>query len=180
MVKITEKDGKQFANIDELFRWEKNPKIVLREDFDRLKKHIQKFGQFKPIIITPDGEVIGGNSRLEALRDLGIKEIWVSVVEPKDEAEKIEIALADNDEVGKYVEEDLAMLITDLDEPFPMEDYKVNVGKDIDLNELLKKLGPTDDKDIEGEKDEDLDDLQTITCPKCGHEFTVLKEKKGK
>lgn len=179
MIKITEKDGKQFASIEELFRWEKNPKIVLKEDFERLKKHLTKFGQFKPIVVAPSGEVIGGNSRLEALRALGIKEIWVSIIEPKNDSEKIEIALADNDEVGKYVEEDLAMLITDLDEPFPMEDYKVNVGKDIDLNKLLERLGPGGKDPIIGE-DEDEGKTEFVTCPKCGHEFSVLREVKPK
>lgn len=176
MIKLSVTNGKNFASIEDLFRWDKNPKMVLKEDFERLKRHLTKFGQFKPIIITKEGEVIGGNTRYEALKSMGIKEVWVSMVEPKTHAEKVEIALADNDEVGKYVEEDLAQLITDLgDEEIDLKEYKVNVGKDIDLEQLIKNIGPSEPKGFEDK--EDLDDVQMITCPDCGHKFSVLKEK---
>src|SRR5258708_37211704 len=102
-INLITKDGKQYAKIDDLFRWSKNPKIVLREDFNRLKKQITKFGQYKPLVIISTGEVIGGNSRLEALKELDVKQAWVSVVEPKTEAEKVEIAISDNDQIGKYL-----------------------------------------------------------------------------
>jgi len=180
MIKTTVRDGKEYAPVEELFRWDKNPKLVLKDDFERLKRHIKKFGQFKPLVVLSSGEVIGGNSRIEALKDLGIKEAWVSIVNPKDEAEKIEIALADNDEVGKYIEEELALLVTDVD--IDLKDYKINVGKDIDLERLLETLGPSanpeEDKETQDHDDEDNTD-KFVTCPECGHKFSVLKEVKN-
>jgi hypothetical protein len=68
-------------------------------------------GQYKPLLITSDGEVLGGNMRLRAYKDLGMTEAWVSVVEPKTEAEKLEYALSDNDRVGYYEDDKLAELL---------------------------------------------------------------------
>lgn len=177
MIKTNIVDGKEYASVEDLYRWSKNPKIVLKEDFERLKRHITKFGQFKPLVITPDGEVIGGNSRYEAFKSMGIKEAWVSIVNPKSHAEKVEIALADNDEVGKYLEEELAQLITDVGEEIVLKDYKVNIGKDIDLDALLKNLGPSGDgHPTDDERPEENNEDKIVTCPNCGHNFSVLKE----
>ena len=158
--------GKRFVRIDALFRWEKNPKIVLRDDFDRLKRQIKKFGQFKPLIVLDSGEVIGGNTRLEAMKDLGIKKVWIEIVSPKSDAEKVEISLADNDEVGKYVEEDLAELVNEYKDEIELKDYKINFGNSVDLDAMFKNLGPN------GEEKE-LKKSTLISCPECGNEFEL-------
>lgn len=180
MIKINTKEGKNYASIEDLFRWDKNPKIVLKDDFERLKRHLTKFGQFKPIVITEQGEVIGGNSRFEALKEMEVEEVWVSIVNPKDDSEKVEIALADNDEVGKYVEEELAQIIADLgDEKIELKDYKINTGKDINLEDLINKIGPAPAFDTQDDAEEEkVKEDKFVTCPKCGHDFSVLREVK--
>ena len=75
--------------IDKLRNWDKNPRGIKEKDFTRLKEQIKKLGEYKPLLITSDGEVLGGNMRLRAYRDLGKTEVWVSIVEPKTEAEKL-------------------------------------------------------------------------------------------
>ena len=87
-------------DINTLRNWDKNPRSIKKDKFEELKKRIQEYGQFKPLVVTEDGEVLGGNMRLRAYKELGINDIWVSVVYPKNEAEKIKIALADNEERG--------------------------------------------------------------------------------
>lgn len=172
-LKLTSREDKLFAKVGDLFGWDKNPKLVLRKDFDRLKNQISDLGQFKPIIITPEGEVIGGNSRLAALQALGIEEAWVSVVEPKDASQKIKYALADNDQVGDYVEEQLAELLADVEIDFPLEDYKISVGKDIDLNKVLESIGlddSTDQSEAPGEKEKTK---RTMICPHCKEEIEL-------
>jgi hypothetical protein len=137
--------------IGRLSNWDKNPRSIRKADFERLKRQIKKHGQFKPVIVTPDGEVIGGNMRLRAYRDLGIADVWVSVVDPKDEAEKVGIALADNDRAGYYEEQAVAELlcsIPDLD----LEDYHFDLGKTVSAKDLLGQFAPVeeDDFDVEG------------------------------
>lgn len=138
--------------ITKLKGWDKNPRAIKKDDFERLKRQIQKHGQFKPVIVTKDGEVLGGNMRLKAYQSLGISEVWVSVVDPKDEAEKIGIALADNDRAGYYVEEELAELLLSTD-GLVLEDYHLDFGKTLSAKDFADNFQPTeeDDFDVEAE-----------------------------
>ena len=101
---------KEYRKTKDLKLWDKNPGSIKKEDFEGLKKQIQELGQYKPLIITPDNEVIGGNMRLRAYMDLEIDDVWVSVVNPKDEEEKLKYALSDNDRAGYYDDDLLANL----------------------------------------------------------------------
>ena len=67
-------------SIDKLHEFEQNSRIVLKTGYDRLKKQTQ-MGEFKPLLVMPDGTVLGGNTRLKVYKDLGLKEVWVSTVE---------------------------------------------------------------------------------------------------
>ena len=106
---------KDTRKLSDLHEWKDNPRSITTSGFERLKKQIHKLGQYKPLLITPDGEVLGGNMRLKAYRDLGINDVWVSVVEPKDENEKLEYALSDNDRAGYYDDDLLANLLPNYD-----------------------------------------------------------------
>lgn len=158
---------KEFRKVSELTLWDKNPKVLTKVDYDRLKRQIQKLGVYKPLIITKDGVVVGGNSRLRAYIDLGFKEVWVSVVDAETEKKKLEYALSDNDMAGLYEEEDLAELLTNLDGDFELEDYKINLGA-ISLDKLLTKFGMGDENSTEEKKEKPS---KMITCPQCGNEF---------
>src|SRR5690606_887797 len=119
---------KEFRKISQLHLWEKNPRGIMTKDFDRLKRQIQKLGQYKPLLITEDGTVLGGNMRLRAYKDLGIEEIWVSVVKAETEAEKLEYALSDNDRAGYWEEDKLAEMIINTPE-LALHDYKIDLGE---------------------------------------------------
>lgn len=126
--------------IKDLHNWDKNPRGVKKDDFERLKRLILKLGIFKPFIITEDGTVLGGNMRLKACMELGITEVPVTIVNAPDEKTKIEYALADNDRVGYYEDQALAELLQDVD--INLEDYKVDLGQPISLAKLLEQFGP--------------------------------------
>jgi ParB family chromosome partitioning protein len=131
----------EHRTIDLLKNWEQNPRGILKDDFERLKKQLQRFGQYKPILITEDGTVLGGNMRLKAMQELGITDVWVSVVDAPDEKTRLEYALSDNDRSGYYEEEKLAelvMSVPDLD----LKEYKVDLGKLTNLDDLLSQYGP--------------------------------------
>ena len=72
---------KEYRKTKDLKLWEQNPRSIRKEDFERLKKQIQELGQYKPLIITKDGEVIGGNMRLRAYRArfIGKEDEWEKV-----------------------------------------------------------------------------------------------------
>lgn len=117
---------KVFKNISELHEWEHNPRSISKEGFERLKKQITKLGQYKPLLITADGTVLGGNMRLKAYRELNMDKVWVSVVDAPTEEKKIEYALSDNDRVGKYEGDQLADLIGNFPE-VEWNDYAVDI-----------------------------------------------------
>lgn len=130
-------DKKEMWDIDKLTEWKDNPRKITDEGLERLKFQIKKLGQYKPLLITQNGEVLGGNMRLRAYKDLGIKDVWVSIVNPKSNDEKIEYALSDNDRVGQYDEDmlskilpnyniDLSQFSVDLKDPVILKDFIVN------------------------------------------------------
>ena len=134
--------NKEIRNISTLRLWKDNPREISKKAFESLKKKIKRWGQFKPVLITKDGEVIGGNMRLRAYLDLGIEDVWVSVVNPKDEAEKIEIAMTDNESSGRWDEQALAELIEPYKTEIELGNYELDLGKTTPLNELLDQFGP--------------------------------------
>jgi len=135
---------RDIRKISQLHNWDKNPRTISDQNLERLKKQILRVkeitGQYlyKPLVITPDGEVLGGNMRLKALKELKIEDIWVSVVNVKTDKEKLEIALSDNDRVGKYEYDELTILL----EQFPEIEWG-NFGVDLQEAPLLPELKET-------------------------------------
>jgi DNA modification methylase len=123
-------------SIDKLKNWDKNPRSIDKKDYQRLKNQIQKLGQYKPLIITPDGTVLGGNMRLRTYKDLGVEDIWVSIVKPESEAQMLEYALSDNDRAGYYNEQELEELVYKYQNDINLEDYAVDLKKFTYLNDL--------------------------------------------
>lgn len=130
-------EQKEYRKLSELRLWDKNPRDIREKDFERLKKQIQELGQYKPLLITEDGTVIGGNMRLRAYQDMNYQEpIWVSVVKPKDEEELLKYALSDNDRAG-YYDDDLLSSLQGEYPDFQWDDFAVDLEKPKTLSELF-------------------------------------------
>jgi DNA modification methylase len=138
-LKLKEVESKVFVDIKELREWDKNPRSIKKNDFERLKKQITELGQYKPIIVTPDGEVLGGNMRIKAYRELGMQDIWVSIVNPKNEDEKLKFALSDNDRAGFYDEDLIANLLPEYPE-FDWSEFSVDLRAPRSLNDIIQNL----------------------------------------
>jgi DNA modification methylase len=140
--------------IEQLEVWKDNPRLISEKDFARLKRQIQQFGQIKPLIVCPeDGhlKVYGGNMRIRAYQELGIKDVWVSVQKDLTEKEKIELSLVDNDRAGEFDDQKLAELIYPFKDEIKLEDFKVDLGKPIDLGMVLDRFGPTGEDDFDAD-----------------------------
>jgi len=160
------------APIESVIPWDKNPRGIKTKDYDRLKKQITKLGVYKPLIaFKEDGKyiVLGGNMRIRALKDMGLKEVDISVVAPKTEAEKIEFALSDNDRAGFYEEDKLAELVYPHIKDIELGDFKVDLGEALDLKQVVERYGP----DIDDGADDvpEVDDTPAVT--KLGDLFTL-------
>jgi DNA modification methylase len=154
-------ESKTFWTIDKLFHWSKNPRSIQPEDKERLIKQITDLGQYKPLIITKDGEILGGNMRFDVYQELGIKDVWVSIVNAETEADKVKYALSDNDRAGQYEEQQLAKLIEELGVDIDLDEYKVDLGEPITLAQLLENL--QDDSEIKEDEPPVVDETQTIS-----------------
>lgn len=164
------------APIDKIEPWSKNPKIVKKADYERLKAQIKLLTNYKPLIVYKDGQkyvVLGGNARLRALRELGHKEIEISIVKPKNEGQKLEYALSDNDRVGEYDDQALAeMLYKDKDQ-IKVEIFKIDVARPVPIENILTQFGPSIDATLEDK----VPDPEAEAKTKLGDIFDIGKHR---
>lgn len=166
----------EYRKTSELFNWKDNPRAIKQDKFDELIRRIKEYGQIKPLIVTHEGEVLGGNMRLRAFKELGINEVWVSVVSPKTEAEKIRLALTDNEEMGYYEDQALAELIEKYKEDIDLTKYMVHLTQPETLDEILKKFSIDGYGDEFSLPDGDKPGFQQITFTLADEQAETLKE----
>lgn len=154
-----------YRDISTLHNWEHNPRSMTKDGLARLIKQIKKLGVYKPLLITDDGTVLGGNMRLQALRELGQKQVWVSVVEADTEEKKIEYALSDNDRVGKYEADQLANLIGNFPD-VEWGDFTVDIKEPELVSDLMDKFSEVEEDEApavsEGEAESKLGEVYQL------------------
>ena len=166
--------GKEYWLLEELTAWKENPRAIKGDDFKRLLKQIKDLGEYKPLVVNSGkyiptkGEILGGNMRFRAYQQLGYTKCWVSIVNPKTEAEKLAYALSDNDRVGYYIEDDLAELLYKYKDNLDLSEYKVDLEMPEDLNKLLDKFAP-DGNPI----DEEIPELAGKAISKLGEIYQL-------
>lgn len=82
-----------------------NPRTITEEKFDALVRSIKDAPWMLPIrslVIDEDNVVLGGNMRLKALQEAGIKEVDVVKVEGLTEIQKREFVVKDNLPFGMW------------------------------------------------------------------------------
>lgn len=144
---------KTLLPIGKLVNWNKNPRSMNPEEKERLKKQLNELGQYKPLIVTMDGQyavVLGGNMRLEAMRELnkedpkgGWGEVWVSIVEAGTEKERLEYALSDNDRAGHYNEDQLVALARAIP-GFDVANYNIDTAYTVGLDTVIARYDMAD------------------------------------
>jgi len=137
----------QTWDISKLKNWDNNPREVTQEGFERLKKQIQELDVYKPLLIHKDGTVLGGNMRLRAFKELGIKKISVSIVDASTEEQKIKYALSDNDQVGRTDKDKLLELIENYPE-IKLEDYAIHLEEPQSLDKFMEQFKEVVEDDV--------------------------------
>ena len=92
-----------------------NPRVLRDEKFIKLKNSIQSFPDmlnYRSVVAVTDTDgklmVLGGNMRLRAMQDLGIKEVPVMIADHWTEEQRREFIIKDNVGFGEWSWEDLA------------------------------------------------------------------------
>jgi site-specific DNA-methyltransferase (adenine-specific) len=102
------------VNINQVKANPKNPRVIKDDKFKKLVKSIQEFPDMlnkRPLIVFTDVDgkyvVLGGNMRLKACNELGIKEIPIIVADEWTEEQKNEFLIKDNVGFGEWDWDDL-------------------------------------------------------------------------
>jgi hypothetical protein len=113
-----------------------NPRIIKDEKFRKLVDSIQNFPEMmelRPIIIDENNTVLGGNMRLKALKELGIKEAPVIYAKDLTEVQKKEFIIKDNLPFGEW---DWEMIATEWDAA-TIEEWGLDLpGFDVNIDEM--------------------------------------------
>lgn len=152
----------EYWPLTKLSLWDKNPRSIKSDRFNELKTRLTRQGQIKPLLVTKQGTVIGGNMRLRAMQELGYNEVWVSVTNAETDKDIFDLALTDNEEFGYYEQEQLAELAMDIGlSPLELQAYEVTLGEPITLTSLIDQFGPEDE--VEEDETPEVDDTETFS-----------------
>jgi len=122
-----------------------NPRDITPEKFGALKRSIKDFPKMmvlRPMVVDKAGTVLGGNMRLKAITELGMKEIpddWVIRAEKLSKSEQRRFLAVDNLEYGSWTDD---------------------FANEYDLSELKDWGFDEKDLDISFDEDENLEDAE--------------------
>lgn len=173
-VEIKNDNGIKLARVADLYGWKDNPRDVESAEYKRLLKQIE-LGEHSTMLITADGEVLGGNTRLRAYKSLGKEWAKVVIIDIKQDGDhyvafvdgeqakrtfdtpeqaKLEYALSHNDMVGTTNELKLAELLHV--HAIPMEVYKVTtIVRPVE--DIAFEAGPGTDPNARPEDESDVE-----------------------
>ena len=81
-----------------------NPRLIKNDKFKKLVKSIKDFPEMlekRPLIVNKNLVCLGGNMRLKAAREAGVKEIWIDVADWSEEKQR-EFIIKDNSGFGEW------------------------------------------------------------------------------
>jgi hypothetical protein len=89
----------------------KNPRLIKDDKFKKLVKSIKEFPEMleiRPIVVDKDNIVLGGNMRLRACQEAGLKEVHILQADKLTEKQQREFIIKDNVGFGEWDWDDLA------------------------------------------------------------------------
>jgi DNA modification methylase len=95
----------QLVNIQEIKNNENNPRIIKDYKFKQLVKSIKEFPEMlklRPIVVNSEMIVLGGNMRLKACKEAGLKEVWILKADELTEEQQREFIVKDNVGFGEW------------------------------------------------------------------------------
>ena len=95
----------ELVKISEVKTNDKNPRLIKDDKFKKLVKSIKEFPEMlklRPIIVDENNIVLGGNMRLKACKEVGLKEIYILKASNLTEKQKDEFIVKDNVGFGEW------------------------------------------------------------------------------
>jgi len=131
----------------------KNPRLIKDDKFKKLVKSIQEFPQMlelRPIVVDENNIVLGGNMRLKACKEAGLKEVYIVKAENLTELQKDEFIVKDNVGFGEW---DWDMLANEWDTE-KLDEWGLDLPVDLSVAEELE--AEEDDYEIPNEINTDI------------------------
>ena len=125
----------QKVKISEIKTNPKNPRLIKDDKFRKLVKSIQEFPQMlelRPIVVDENNIVLGGNMRLKACLEVGLKEVYIVKAEDLTEQQKDEFIVKDNVGFGEW---DWDILANEWDTE-KLTDWGLDLPLDLSVEEL--------------------------------------------
>lgn len=134
----------EVIKLSQIKRNPNNPRILKDDKFKKLVKSIKDFPQMldiRPIVVNDDMIVLGGNMRLKACKEAGLKEVPVIKVKDLTEEQQREFIVKDNVGFGEW---DWELLANEWDYE-QLEDW----GLDLEFDKIEEdNEGLTDEDDV--------------------------------
>jgi len=131
----------------------KNPRLIKDDKFKKLVKSIQEFPQMlelRPIVVDENNIVLGGNMRLKACKEAGMKEVYIVKAENLTELQKDEFIVKDNVGFGEW---DWDILANEWDVE-KIQDWGLDLPVDLSVQEVLE--AQEDDYEVPNEINTDI------------------------
>jgi DNA modification methylase len=128
-----------------------NPRLIKDDKFKKLVASIQSFPEMldiRPIVVNPDMVVLGGNMRLRACKEAGLKEVPIIVADNIPEDRQAEFIIKDNVGFGEW---DWEALANEWD-----ADLLADWGLEVPENEVKQLEAEEDDYEIPDEVHTDI------------------------
>ena len=131
----------------------KNPRLIKDDKFRKLVKSIQEFPEMlelRPIVVDENNIVLGGNMRLKACKEAGLKEVYIVKAENLTELQKDEFIVKDNVGFGEW---DWDILANEWDTE-KLDEWGLDLPVDLAVAEELE--AEEDDYEIPNEINTDI------------------------
>ena len=140
----------EIVNISEVKPNPNNPRIIKDDKFAKLVQSIKDFPkmlEIRPIVVNADMIVLGGNMRLKACKEAGLKKVHIIKAQDLTEEQQREFIIKDNVSGGEWDWEQLANEwdSEDLDKwgldvpTFDSQDYS-DKNQEVDVDEFEDKM----------------------------------------
>ena len=139
-----------------------NPRIIKDDKFSKLVKSIQEFPkmlEIRPIVVNSDMVVLGGNMRLKACKEAGLKEVPIIFADDLTEDEQRQFIIKDNVGFGEW---DWDMIANEWDEQ-QLEDWGLDVQ---DLNNIDDTYTTKVERPISEPKEKKPDEIELYNLGK--------------
>jgi ParB-like chromosome segregation protein Spo0J len=148
-----------------------NPRVIRDDKFRKLVKSINEFPEMlelRPIVVNDKMIVLGGNMRLKACREAGLKDVYVIKASNLSEEQQKEFIIKDNAGFGEWDWDTLANEYDDEE----LKDWGIDIPKFDSVGHSGEGEGNFDDPGIEDKNQYGV----IVICESAGTQESVFND----